>query len=117
MTRRWLCLLVWLAWSLPVGAQAPMVRMDLAGLGWGVISQPVSVDTDGDPATEEWIIGGLFTSQKRIVAMRPQGLCVGPWFTVSPEWTLQVRGGRTVYTRLVWPVFDVMTLQTPVCGP
>lgn len=96
-------------------AQGPITQMDLSTLGWGYVSQPVAIETDGNPATEEWLVGVLFTARKRVVAVRPGGMCAGAWFEVGAEWTLTTRGGRSVYTRLLWPVFEVMTIQTPVC--
>ena len=97
-------------------AQTMTARLDLGTLGWGFLTQPQAVDTDANPATQEWLIGQLFTDWRRVVAVQADGrLCAGPWFSVGPEWQLQPAPGRSRYVRLVWPMFEVLQLEHPVC--
>lgn len=68
--------------------------IDLSALGWGHLEEPVDIDTDGNPATNEWLLVRLPQSfsdvnvvltEYQVVAERPSGLCVSGWFSVSAK--------------------------------
>jgi len=111
-----------LALALPATAQtkAPAVQsIDMNALGWGVmVAMPQAIETDGDPATQEWLVPQVWTYQKRILKIKSDGaMCAGDWFVADFRWTLQLVNGLHVYTQMVWPHFNVMHLRplTPRC--
>ena len=76
-----LCVLLLSVTSL---AQTKEGTNELSGFGWGRINPPISVETDGDLGTREWLIHSLDTGAYRVVVERGAGgPCVGPWFTVT----------------------------------
>jgi hypothetical protein len=91
---RALLVVAMLSLSSSVFAQTVERTIDLGALGWGQV-QVQAVETDGDPATEEWLVFQL-TWQKlpndnwrrfdlwRVVAVRDNGPCVGDWFDPRP---------------------------------
>lgn len=84
---------------------------------WGVlVGRPISVNTDGDDTTEEWLVSQLFTARKRVVAVRDGRLCPGEWFeAANDQWALEEIAGKHALTRFNWPTLDIMWLDTPVC--
>lgn len=98
-----------------VSAQGgPTTSVDLSGLGMGVLTMPQAIETDGHPATREWLVRPLFSSQARVVAERAGGLCAGPWFDIS-SWTVQRIGLTDWLTRLNGQLFERQPLLTPSC--
>lgn len=96
---------------------AQVQTVDLSSLNFGIISQPQAVDIDGDPGTQEWLITRLFSADRWLVRIGSQGqVCVGPRFTVGTDWGLQKVGTVHVFTRLVWPQFQLLWL-TPYLPP
>lgn len=75
------CVLV--ASLVTVSAQTIDRVLDLSALGWGRLESPKGIDTDGNPATIEWLIQSLDTFQYRVVAERNGGICAGPWFSAG----------------------------------
>ncbi len=103
-----------IALAAPAAAQ-PVSTIDLSAFGWGVLATPVSVDTDGDPLTQEWFVGPLFSAYRRVIAIQPTGaMCLGDWVNAH-GWDRQMVKGRTHLTRLTWPHLEIMTLRHPVC--
>lgn len=112
----------------PASAPAQTVErtIDLSALGWGTI-EATPAETDGNTQTEEWVAHSYDTNQWRVVAVRPEGLCAGPWFlppgvgtnpfigveiiTVAGRSKLKVSGG--VYAQ----TFTLIALSTPDCQP
>lgn len=104
--------------TLPAIVRAQVQTIDLSSLGLGVLQQPVAIEVDGDAATTEWLVTPLFSSTRRIVKIGAAGqMCVGPAFTADLSWTIQRVGTVDVYTRMVWPVFEIMWLTpyVPSC--
>lgn len=115
-----------------VSAQTVERSFDLSSLGWGMISAEL-VNTDDDPTTEEWAVqgfDGFFGNYGlwRVVAIRPSGACIGPWFDPRPNGsyaatvTLQKEGrARLVVSDtsyVGWQVQQTLTvvrLDTPTC--
>lgn len=64
----------------PVSAQTVDRVIDLGSLGWGRLEVPKGIETDGNPATTEWLVQSLDTYAYRVVAERNGGICAGPWF-------------------------------------
>ena len=111
--------------AVPAFAQSQRTTIDLSAFGWGTV-EAFPVDTDGVPFTEEWAIRSFDTNQWRVVAVRPEGLCVGAWFAVSDGsnpfiGTQLVRVGATdklkVSTGVYSQVFTLVSLDTPPCEP
>lgn len=105
--------------------------MDLAGLGWGALDVPQSIETDGDLNTREWLIRPAvdnWVPMYRVVAERNGAACAGPWFTVpSADATPTFLGTRLtvqrvglvhklVVRRMGSDLVSVVALDTPVCG-
>jgi len=89
---------------------------DLSSFGWGVIAHPVAVDTDGNAATQEWLVGPVFSPQRRVVAIQPDGsMCVSAWITIPGDAIPQLVHGRTAYTRVAWPTIEIISLPHPEC--
>jgi hypothetical protein len=100
-----------LALAFTTAAPASAQTIDLAALGNGLIGLPTAIETDGNPATQEWLVTQLFSSNRRIVRVTAQGaVCQGPRFVLDGSWTLQTLSGLTVATRVVWPYFTVQSL-------
>jgi hypothetical protein len=124
-----------LALSSPAFAQTVERTIDVSAMGWGPV-QVHAVETDGDPATEEWLVFQL-TWQKpaedkwrrfdlyRVVAVRDGGPCIGDWFDPLPpnsdgiQVTIARRGS---VDKLLMHDFaggtyrlHVVGLTTPVC--
>lgn len=94
--------------------------VDLSTLGIGVVSMPQAVEVDGNAATQEWLLTQvqLVNPERRLVKITATGqMCVGPAFILDLSWSLQMVGGRHVFTRLVWPVFELraLTPYMPSC--
>lgn len=104
-----------------VSAQRVERVIDLSAMGWGNISAD-PIDSDGDPLTEEWLIRKLdaVPNKFRVVSVRGE-LCAGEWFTAAagaPVFVSYERvtiGGRTKLRVGTWPVFSVVSLDTPTC--
>lgn len=110
-----LSLVTVVALSAPLSAQR-VTLIDLSQFGWGVIAHPVSVNTDGNPATQEWLIGPMFSRDRRVVAVQPDGrVCVGVWMVIPSEAVMQTLHGRTVFTRIAWPNMEIIELHHPAC--
>jgi hypothetical protein len=114
-------LLVSLLFAVPASAQTVERTIDLSELGWGHV-QAVPVDTDANPATEEWAIRSMTTNHWRVVAVREHGLCVGDWFDPRPSGlygvTVATIGGQSKL--LVTKAFTagpllIVRLDTPRC--
>lgn len=104
--------------ALPALVRAQVQTIDLSSLGLGYLQQPIAVEVDGNPATTEWLVTRLFTSERRIVKIAASGQwCVGPAFAVDLEWTVQRVGAVHMLTRLVWPHFELLSMApyVPSC--
>lgn len=103
-----------LALTLFVAQPAQAQTIDLSTLNIGaVVGLPTAIETDGNLSSQEWLLSQVFTANKRIVRVTAAGaVCMGPWFAVGSDWTLQRQSnGLFVYTRLLWPLFSVLSLQ------
>ena len=107
--------------SVSVSAQQVERTVDLASLGWGQVDA-TPVDTDGNDATEEWLVQTVaLPPQYRVVAVRPSGMCAGPWFQPSDGMdsvALVEIGGvsKLKLTRLfAFGVLRIVSLTTPAC--
>lgn len=83
------CVLV--ASLVTVSAQTVDRVIDLTALNWGRLEIPMGIETDGNPATIEWLVQSLDTRQYRVVAERNGGICAGPWFAVNVDLFQAVR--------------------------
>lgn len=109
----------------PASAQTVEAAADLTELGWSALGLPLSVETDGNFDTREWLIhrNGLNGGKPeyRVVVTHHEQPCAGDWFTlpVSRFATVSIQrigvihkivtreaGADTVY---------VVALDTPVC--
>jgi hypothetical protein len=112
------------------GDQTLERTIDLSGLGWGKLSRPLPVDTDGNPHTNEWVVQSAELprlGQWRVVAERPGGLCIGEWFdpreSPASAITLVREGGRdkllvshgSAFDFGLGQRYDLIRLDTPAC--
>ena len=103
--------------SLATSAAAQSVTtVDLSALNLGgVLTMPQAIETDGNPDTQEWLIGRLFSAEYRVIAVTPAGLCVGAPFSAGADWRIQRVGRVDKLTRLTWPTFAIMDILHPRC--
>lgn len=114
---------VFVLFASSASAQTVEAVIDLNALGWGPVTGPQSVETDGDLTTFEWLVRRLFTNQMRVVAERGDGICAGPWFDPAAGdaqtiVTVQRRG--LTHILVVAPPRGqalIVSLDTPVCEP
>ena len=106
----------------PVFAQTIERSIDLLAFGWGPLDTPISVETDGDFSTSEWLVKTVDgTNRYRVVAERNGAICVGAWFTPSPSPFSAVSLQRVGVTHklVVRPyggtTVTLLSLDTPVC--
>lgn len=101
-------------------AQTVERTFDLNALGWGPVSAPLAIETDGDLATLEWLVAKSFSTEKRVVAERNGGLCAGPWFspTTSLVASIDVRRVGLIHKLFVTEgtITKQIALLTPTCG-
>lgn len=93
-------------------------RVDLSafGFGLGVVGLPQAIETDGNPSTQEWLLSQVFSNQRRVVSVQPDGtVCAGPIFHADGSWYVQRVGHVSMLTRLAWPIFEWMALPHPTC--
>lgn len=111
------------ALSAPFAAQTVEFSVDLSALGWGPLSIPQKINTDGDADTREYLVRSLRTNQYRVLAVRPEqpgGLCVGDWFSAADHWmaVVEVQTAGAYSTLMVRDRFGKDTeirLDTPIC--
>jgi hypothetical protein len=129
------CVLAAVAFSLfavPATAQTVERTIDLSALGWGKLTKPLPVDTDGNPATREWVVQSAdFDNGRlghwRVITERAEGLCVGDWFdprrTPSSSAHLVTEDGRdklivshgSILSFGTDGRYDIVRLDTPRC--
>lgn len=101
-------------------------RVNLMSLGWGTLLSVDDVNTDGNEATEEYLVSRayeVFNREFRVVALRDGRICAGEWFVVvtlsldpsSPGWKIQKRGGVDKLTRMIGGDEERIDLHTPSC--
>lgn len=120
---RLLCAALFVLLVSPVSAQTVESSIPLNTLGWGAIDLPVSVETDGDFSTREWLIrrANFFAAEFRVVAERDGKVCAGPWFTppVSSFSTVDIQRIGVVHKIVAKSagsdVVYVVSLDTPIC--
>lgn len=93
-------------------SQLVTAQIDVMALNIGPIQQPKTVEVDGNPATQEWLVTSLFSTQTRVVRVTAAGAtCVGATFTLDPSWQVQrFSNGKDYLTRLVFPYFQLADL-------
>jgi len=107
-----------------VFSQTRIREIDPAVLQMGLVDvRPVNAD--GNSNTEEWLVYGLQTSQFRVVAVNPTGVCVGEIFTVPSVWgpesfeIVQLDSRDVLKTKRVQSlfsyVFEFIALTRPTC--
>lgn len=84
-------------------------------LGWWAITKPLAVETDGNPATLEFVVAQVFGASRAVVTPTADGVCISETFALDGDWTLDTIGGVTKYTRLRGPHYDVLDLPHPRC--
>lgn len=100
------------------GSPGTIQTVDLGSLGWGLLSHPKSVEIDGNPLTQEWVVSQPFTANHRLIFADATGLnirCTGEWFDLSGGWVWQRTAGPNGVllhrlTRHVGSQFSVWTL-------
>lgn len=102
-----------------MAAQTVESVINLSAFGWGPISIPQAIETDGDLTTREWLVRRLFAADMRVVAERNGGICAGPWFvpsTLNNTSTVQRVGlvHKLVSQRSDGRV-EIMSFDTPHC--
>lgn len=87
-------------------------QIDVMSLNLGPIQQPKTVEVDGNPATQEWLVTTLFSTQTRLVRVSAAGvMCAGAPFALDTSWQVQrFSNGRDYLTRLVFPYFQLVDL-------
>ena len=83
--------------------------LDLDSLGMGQLTEPVVVETDGNPNTYELLVQRIFTNQHRVLSFQPSGWCFSDWFPLPYEWSPVTISGLTFVKR-----FYVEPSSTPL---
>ncbi len=109
----------------PASAQTVESSIEMDALGWGQLDLPVSVETDGDLATREWLVRRVHifrAPEFRIVAERGGAACAGPWFNAPAAdlfTTVAIQRVGLVHKLVTRDkgasVVHVVALDTPVC--
>lgn len=105
-------------------AQTVEATLNPLSLGLGYIEVPQSIETDGNDATQEWLVKSTATGEFRVLAVLADGrLCKGEWFPgraaagwfAPPE--LQKVGGvhKLISRDALNGTIVVTSLDTPVC--
>ena len=105
-------------------AQTVEATLDMTALGWGPLSLPQLVETDGDLSTTEWLLTRpsttrILANEMRVVAERNGTLCAGEWFAAVPIGALssvQRRGLTHVLVVKDGTSAKIVRLDTPVCN-
>lgn len=93
-------------------------------LGLGFIEVPQAVETDGNEATQEWLLKSTTTGEYQVLAVLADGrLCKGEWFPgrtavgwFAPPELQKVGGVHKLISRDALNGTIVVTkLETPVC--
>lgn len=122
-----LCMLL----AVPVYGQTVESVVDLSALGWGELSMPRAIETDGDLSTREWLVTPLVQTYPdplfRVVALRDGAICASAWFSVTPEpnvpryveASVQRVGAvdKLVVRQGASPLIYLVALETPHCTP
>jgi len=101
-----------------MAAQTVESVIDLTSFGWGPLTVPQSIETDGDFATREWLVRRAFSPEMRVVAERGGTACAGPWFTPTTNGTTSVQRVGVIHkliTQLPDGRVEVTALLTPSC--
>jgi len=112
-----------LAMTVTASAQTVEMTVDLnAEFGVGVVDRLESIDTDGDASTVEWLIHSNRTDEFMVIAVRPTGACLGPWFLAtawafdfSNVYVQKVGSVSKLVTRTWLGPVRVVSLDTPAC--
>lgn len=110
MTIRLIALVLALTFTAaPSHAQVVSVDLQAAGLPDAYYA---AVETDGNLATQEWLVHQPFTTWRMIVRVSSDGaVCAGAWFSVDSTWVLQRVGLKHEFTRTAWPRFERLPLS------
>ena len=109
--------------SSPAFAQTLESTIDLSSLGWGQLDMPLSVETDGDLSTREWLVRSIETNKLIVLAERDGRLCAGDWFVIGkhPFVAMSLQRVGLVHKLFVRDPFaatrevKVLALITPTC--
>lgn len=121
---RMLTVCVLVLFAAPASAQTVEAVLDPLSLGVGAIEVPQAVETDGNEATQEWLIKSVMTLDYRVIAVAADGrLCMGDWFPARtvPGWfmppTVQKIGNvhKLVTRDMISGLITVVGLTTPQC--
>lgn len=105
-------------------AQTVEATINPLALGFGYIEVPQAVETDGNEATQEWLLKSTTTGEYRVIAVSAEGrMCSGGWFPgrtavgwFAPPELQKVGGVHKLISRDALNGTIVVTkLDTPVC--